>query len=71
LYLITAVLVVLLLTSPGFADGTGMTVWVTLACMALILGGLCLFPTAFRRHGLYRWLGDGVFLLAAWSLSGA
>ncbi len=70
LYLIMAVLVVLLLTSFGFAGGTGLAVWITLACMTLILAGLCLFPSSFRRQGLYRWLGDGVFLLAAWSLSG-
>jgi 4-hydroxybenzoate polyprenyltransferase len=71
LYLIIAVLVVLLLISFRFAGESGMAVWVTLACMALVLAGLCLFPSSFRRNGLYRWLGDGVFLLAAWSLSGA
>jgi 4-hydroxybenzoate polyprenyltransferase len=54
----------------GAEGGTGLAVWGTLAAMTGVLGALCAFPAAFRRHYRYRLLGDGVFLLAAWALFG-
>ena len=68
---ITVVLAGLLAAGWGWAEGfTGHAAWFTLAAMTAVLGGLCTFPAAFRRRRLYRLVGDGVFLLAAWALFG-
>ncbi len=68
---LTAALAGLLAAGWGWAEGfTGHAAWFTLAAMTAVLGGLCTFPAAFRRRRLYRLVGDGVFLLAAWALFG-
>jgi 4-hydroxybenzoate polyprenyltransferase len=69
LLILAALLAGLLLAGWWWTDGsTGRAVWITMALMALVLGVLSAFPAPFRQHALYRWLGDGVFLLAAWAL---